>query len=142
MRNTVLLLASMILGVLHRFRALAKLVVFALVGCLIAIAAANVWLINPAPAVLSDKDRLALDYFIFSCDFSHRAKDDPIVHPGHAGMAHSHDFFANRSTSADSTYKSLRAADSTCQIDADTAAYWVPTLYQNGKALEPDKAVL
>ena len=57
-------------------------------------------------------------------------------------MAHSHDFFGNRSTSADSTYESLRAADSTCDIDGDTAAYWVPTLYKNGKALEPVKAVI
>jgi hypothetical protein len=56
-------------------------------------------------------------------------------------MAHSHDFFGNRSTSADSTYESLRAADSTCDPDEDTAAYWVPTLYQNGKALKPDRAM-
>jgi hypothetical protein len=124
----------------YRFRALAILVAAALVGCLIAIAAA-IWLIDPTLAV-SEKDRLALDRFLFTCDFSHRAKDDPIVHPGHAGMAHSHDFFANRSTSAGSTYESLRAADSTCDLDGDTAAYWVPTLYKNGKALEPDQALL
>jgi Domain of unknown function (DUF1996) len=125
----------------YRFRALATPVVAALVGCLIAIAAA-IWLINPTLAVPPGKERLALDRFLFTCDFSHRAKDDPIVHPGHAGMAHTHDFFANRSTSADSTYESLRAADSTCGHDEDTAAYWVPTLYQNGKALKPDQALL
>jgi hypothetical protein len=125
----------------YHFRALAILVVAALVGCLIAIAAAT-WLSNPTLAVPKGDDRLALDRFVFRCHFSHRAKDDPIVHPGHAGMAHSHDFFANRSTSADSTYESLRAADTTCGLDEDTAAYWVPTLYKNGKALEPDGAAL
>jgi hypothetical protein len=124
----------------YRLRALAVLVVSALLGCLIAIAAA-IWLTSPTLAA-PPKDRLALDRFLLACDFSHRAKDDPIVHPGHAGMAHSHDFFANRSTSADSTYESLRAADSTCDLDEDTAAYWAPTLYQNGKALEPDRALI
>ncbi len=105
------------------------------------VAAAAIWLSNPTLAI-SEEERLELDRFLFVCEFSHRAKDDPIVHPGHAGMAHSHDFFGNRSTSADSTYESLRAADSTCDLDGDTAAYWLPTLYKNGKALEPVKAAI
>jgi hypothetical protein len=125
----------------YRFRALAIVAVAALVGCLIAIAAA-IWPINSAHAVPPGPERLELDRFLFTCDFSHRAKDDPIVHPGHAGMSHSHDFFGNRSTSADSIYESLRAARTTCDLDEDTAAYWVPTLYQNGKALRPDQALL
>jgi Domain of unknown function (DUF1996) len=50
------------------------------------------------------------DRFTVTCEFSHRSADDPIVFPGQIGAAHSHDFFANRSTSADSTYESLRAA--------------------------------
>src|SRR5215210_545573 len=124
----------------YRFRALATVMMAALVGCLIAIAAA-IWPINPAHALTGDA-RLELDRFILNCDFSHRAKDDPIVHPGHAGMAHSHDFFGNTSTDAFSTYESLRAADTTCDLDADTAAYWVPTLYQNGVALKPDRALI
>jgi hypothetical protein len=105
------------------------------------VAAAAIWLSNPTLAI-SEEERFKLDRFLFVCEFSHRAKDDPIVHPGHAGMAHSHDFFGNRSTSADSTYESLRAADSTCDLDGDTAAYWLPTLYKNGKALEPVKAAI
>jgi hypothetical protein len=125
---------------LHHFRILGILVVAALVGCLIAIAA-TIWVINPALTEL-EKDPLAVDRFLFSCDFSHRAKDDPIASPGQKGAAHSHDFFANRSTSADSTYEGLRAARSTCNRDEDTAAYWVPTLYQNGRALKPDEALL
>lgn len=124
----------------HHFRALAILVVAALVGCLIAIAA-PIWAVNPALAE-SGKDPLALDRFLFSCDFSHRAKDDPIAFPGQKGAAHNHDFFANRSTSADSTYESLLMARSTCTRDEDTAAYWVPTLYQYGKALKPDTVVI
>ena len=36
--------------------------------------------------------------FVTRCNFSHRNMDDPIVFPGQPGAAHSHDFFANRST--------------------------------------------
>ena len=42
--------------------------------------------------------------FAVRCDFTHRNSDDPIVHPGHQGAAHSHDFFGNISTKFDSTY--------------------------------------
>ena len=125
----------------YQSRALATIMVAALVGCLITIAAAT-WPINPAHAIEPGKARLELDRFLLTCDFSHRAKADPIVHPGHAGMAHSHDFFGNASTNAFSTYESLRAAATTCDLDADRAAYWLPTLYQNGKALKPVRAVI
>jgi Domain of unknown function (DUF1996)/RTX calcium-binding nonapeptide repeat (4 copies) len=66
--------------------------------------------------------------FSVHCAFSHRAPDDPIVHPGHAGGAHSHDFFGNRSTHAGSTYASMVEASTTCQLPEDTSAYWVPSL--------------
>src|SRR5918994_4152103 len=74
--------------------------------------------------------------FVVRCGFSHRAKVDPIVTPG--GKAHHmHDFFGNKTTSADSTLTSLRAAASrpdhgtTCEprpgpTFGDTAAYWIP----------------
>lgn len=76
--------------------------------------------------------------FSAACTFSHRAADDPIVYPGVAGAAHSHDFMGARSTDAFSTLESLRASDTTCirhgtvvGRKADTAAYWVPTLIVN-----------
>jgi hypothetical protein len=79
--------------------------------------------------------------FAVRCDFSHRAPDDPIVHPGHQGMAHSHDFFGNTSTNYNSTYKSLHAAATTCTRSKDTAAYWMPTVKWNGRVLESNRAV-
>jgi hypothetical protein len=124
----------------HHFRILMILVVTTLLGCLMATAAA-IYAINPVFAQ-SREERLALDRFLFSCDFSHRAKDDPITLPGQKGAAHSHDFFANRSTNANSTYERLLAARTTCSRDGDTAAYWVPTLYQNGRALRPDTLLI
>ena len=46
--------------------------------------------------------------FVTRCNYSHTNSDDPIVHAGKPGAAHSHDFFGNRSTDHASTYESLR----------------------------------
>ncbi len=78
--------------------------------------------------------------FVAHCSFSHRAADDPIVHPGHPGAAHSHDFYGNRSVDAHSTLRSLRRARTTCDPRSDRAAYWFPTLYLNGKPVKPRRA--
>lgn len=75
--------------------------------------------------------------FLSLCTPSHVASDDPIVHPGEAGHSHQHEFFGNRTTDADSTYASLRAGGTTCRIQGDTAAYWVPTLYDDGERVAP-----
>jgi hypothetical protein len=80
--------------------------------------------------------------FFSNCRFSHTADDDPIVYPGQPGRSHSHTFFGNDSTSAASTVASLRKAGTTCTPRADTAAYWVPTLYQHGHEIRPAKAQL
>ena len=72
-------------------------------------------------------------YFAIGCAFSHRNDDDPIIHPGHAGMSHNHTFFGNRTTKASSTPASLRAQATSCRLAADTAAYWVPTLFVDGR---------
>jgi hypothetical protein len=76
--------------------------------------------------------------FVAQCPVSHRALDDPIVHPGQAGVSHSHDFFGNEDTDADSTIASLRGGDTTCHIGGDTAAYWAPTLFRDGEPVTPE----
>jgi hypothetical protein len=80
--------------------------------------------------------------FSVRCRFSHQAPDDPIVHPGHSGMAHSHDFFGNRSTNAASTYESMVQAPTSCDLPEDTSAYWVPTLLTPSGSPAPVKWVL
>jgi Domain of unknown function (DUF1996) len=80
--------------------------------------------------------------FVEACRFSHSAPDDPIVFPGKAGASHDHTFVGNRSTSASSTYESLRASGTTCTRRADTAGYWVPTLVQNGTPVFPMGATI
>ena len=77
--------------------------------------------------------------FRSTCLPSHVASDDPIVHPGVAGASHQHEFFGNVTTSAASTYASLLAGATTCRIQGDTAAYWVPSLYADGERAAPLK---
>src|SRR5215208_8525436 len=73
----------------------------------------------PAASALSSDHGAS---FAVRCDFSHCNSDDPIVHPGEPGAAHSHDYFGNKSTNASSTYDTLRAADTTCSRSADKAS--------------------
>jgi len=80
--------------------------------------------------------------FISSCRFSHINSDDPIVFPRQPGKSHSHTFVGNESTNAFSTRMSLRAAGTTCQRPGDTAAYWMPTLVQDGLTVEPIGATI
>jgi hypothetical protein len=75
--------------------------------------------------------------FWVKCYFSHVASDDPIVFPGRPGLSHSHTFFGNRSTNAFSTPASLRRAHTNCKHKEDRAAYWVPTLYLDGREVKP-----
>src|SRR6186997_1313745 len=55
-----------------------------------------------------------------NCDYSHSKTDDPIVYPGQPGASHRHDFFANVTTDAYSTYGQLRDGVTTCSSASDT----------------------
>ena len=81
-------------------------------------------------------------YFAIGCGFSHRNNDDPIVYPGRPGLSHNHTFFGNTATNAASTPTSLRGGTTTCRLNADTAAYWVPTLFVNGRPVAPRGAIV
>jgi hypothetical protein len=76
--------------------------------------------------------------FTVDCPFSHRAPDDPIVLPGRPGASHVHDFFGATGTDADSTAASIRGGPTTCADRHDTAAYWVPALYDGARPVDPD----
>ena len=100
----------------------------------------------PAPDPSSSTARIAsihtgpqgtVPQFVVKCAFSHTAPNDPIVHPGMTGMSHSHDFFGNRLTDADSTAASLLGGPTTCNKQSDTAAYWAPTLFDHGQPVTP-----
>jgi len=78
--------------------------------------------------------------FVSSCTFSHGAPDDPIVFPGLPGASHHHSFVGNTKTNASSTLESLLTGSSTCHRPGDTAAYWMPTLSVDGRAVAPNHA--
>lgn len=70
-------------------------------------------------------------------DYSHSLNDDPILLPGQPGASHLHDFLCNTSTNANSTFASMQAAATNCQIAAEKAGIWAPALYQNGVKVNP-----
>lgn len=92
-------------------------------------------------AALSRADLVGVN-FVESCRFSHQAPDDPIVFPGKPGVSHQHTFVGNRTTNAFSTFGSLRSGATTCMREDDTAAYWVPTLYQGTTPVLPQGATI
>ena len=75
--------------------------------------------------------------FVVKCDYSHSGPDDPIVHPGHSGRSHRHDFYGAVGTNARSTPAGLARQRTTCDKSPDTAAYWHPTLYDHDVAVRP-----
>lgn len=80
--------------------------------------------------------------FVVECVYSHSSFDDPIVHPGHAGVSHRHDFFGSAVVTAGSTYEELRGGDTSCQQQLDTAAYWAPALLDaSGDPVAPARSV-
>ena len=90
---------------------------------------------TPAPVT---GNPVTVPEFHATCTVSHHAKDDPIVFPGLPGASHHHTFLGNRTTDAFSTAASLTAAGSTsCKPAEDLSAYWIPSLFQDGKLIDP-----
>ncbi len=79
--------------------------------------------------------------FVVDCPLSHVLDDDPIVYPGEPGESHTHLFFGNESTDAQSDLDSLLAGSSTCDQPRDTASYWVPALYDGSQQLSAIRSV-
>jgi hypothetical protein len=115
---------------------------FTLTLLLIVLLAVAGFLLVPPPQAQSAAPQ-EIGEFVAFCPFSHRAPNDPIVHPAMPGMSHSHDFMGNVTTAATSTLESLVAGATTCDPLTDRSAYWVPTLYAaDGTILPIDHATL
>lgn len=93
-------------------------------------------LVLPVPAAQAATPR-----FQIRCQTSHLAQVDPIVSPG-VPSAHLHEFFGNKTTSADSIYRSMVGGGTTCSAVADTAGYWVPTLISPSGQVVRAKTIL
>ena len=68
-------------------------------------------------------------HFILECRFAQRNNDDPIAFPGEPGLSHNHTYIGNFSVDASTTPDSLLGGRSSCDFDADSSAYWAPTLF-------------
>ena len=134
------------------FRTLGLFALFAVVelGLASAPAASNdlidriVQLLQPTPTPqpnASPPPASATGGWLVKCPYSHSLPDDPVVFPGRPGASHLHDFFANTTTDANSTYGSMTASGdttTTCpQASGDTAGYWVMALFKNGAKYDP-----
>jgi hypothetical protein len=76
--------------------------------------------------------------FNASCKVSHAKADDPIVLPGLPGGSHMHSFLGNNATDAFTTTDTLlKNTGSSCKPDEDHSAYWIPSLYEGDKKIEP-----
>jgi Domain of unknown function (DUF1996) len=96
---------------------------------------------KPSAEGISRVDLVGVN-FIENCRFSHQAPDDPIVFPSLPGASHQHTFVGNLTTNAFSSYRSLRSGGTSCMRQDDTAAYWVPTLYQGATPVFPTGATV
>jgi hypothetical protein len=122
----------------------ARVVVIALAGFVVVAVASAALAKPPARDQRGDIGRADLRgvNFVENCRFSHQASDDPIVFPGKPGASHQHTFVGNRTTNAFSTFGSLRSSRTTCMRSDDTAAYWVPALYQGSNVVLPRAATI
>ncbi len=83
--------------------------------------------------------------FRTSCEFSHFAYDDPLVHPAMPGASHLHMYFGNTRVNAFSTYESLiDSGSSTCNgQELNRTGYWVPALFDDrGNVRVPERIVV
>jgi hypothetical protein len=80
------------------------------------------------------------------CEFTHMAKDDPIVFPAQPGKSHLHAFFGNPTTNAFSTIDSIMAAPTSACMGGTVnhTAYWQPAIIDtlDGSPVAPDDAIL
>jgi hypothetical protein len=81
--------------------------------------------------------------FNATCTASHSSADDPIVFPGLKGAAHMHTFLGNDSTDANTTTADLlKFTASSCKPFEDHSAYWIPSLKEGGKWVEPEQVIV
>lgn len=83
--------------------------------------------------------------FRTSCEFSHFAYDDPLVHPNKPGAAHLHMFWGNTDVNAYSTYNTLKDSGSgTCNgAELNRSGYWAPALFDSqGNVRIPERIIV
>lgn len=91
---------------------------------------------DPGPG---DPPAPTLEILSVFCYSSHQTRDDPIMSPGQPGASHLNQFLGARTTSADSTYSSMVASETSCEFGPATAGHWFPALLDSsGQVVPPD----
>lgn len=83
--------------------------------------------------------------FRTSCEFSHFAYDDPLIHPNKPGAAHLHMFWGNTDVNAYSTYDTLlNSGSSTCNgMELNRTGYWAPAMFDGkGNVRVPERIIV
>ena len=83
--------------------------------------------------------------FRVSCEFSHFAYDDPLVHPAQPGAAHLHMFWGNTDINAYTTYDTLlNSGSSTCNgQELNRTGYWAPAMFDaDGNVRIPERIIV
>jgi hypothetical protein len=75
--------------------------------------------------------------FAVDCGLAGQARLDPILHPGEEDAGHLHDFFGSEAVGPDAIGPDLVGTETTCRVQADTAAYWAPSLLRDGAPVIP-----
>ena len=97
----------------------------------VAVAAVVMTVAGQPPASAADNPPFApYQEMHANCAVTHRLNDDPIVFPGRPGLSHNHTYIGNFFVDASTTPESLLDGKSSCDFDADSSAYWAPTLYK------------
>jgi hypothetical protein len=75
--------------------------------------------------------------FQANCAVTHHLPDDPIVFPNMSGASHYHTFMGSPTTNAATTLQSLQGGGTSCRVPADRSGYWMPTMYDGSRLVEP-----
>jgi hypothetical protein len=75
--------------------------------------------------------------WVTSCRVTKTADDDPIIFPGQPGRSHNHTFSGSLEVDASSVPEQLIRAGTNCEMSRDHAAYWMPTLRNDGQPVMP-----
>ena len=75
--------------------------------------------------------------FQANCSVTHDLPDDPIVYAGKPGASHMHTFMGSTVTNAGTTPDQLLAGSTACKAPGDKSGYWMPTLYNGDRAMDP-----
>lgn len=94
---------------------------------------------EPARSIIP-ADWKAERWAVTKCAHTRRAADDPIVHRGHTGASHLHDFYGARHPTATTDGPSLAAETGRCDAPADRSTYWHPAISVDGRLPEPNEA--